>query len=80
MNLPCVACRGTCCKGHKGVPLDDGTLLLFVNGQCPHLNEDGLCGIYETRPQICREWDCSKEERFLFWNPRVAALLTIGAT
>ena len=27
------------------------------NQRCPHLCERG-CGIYETRPQACREWFC----------------------
>ncbi|MEJ2107946.1 MAG: YkgJ family cysteine cluster protein [Acidiferrobacteraceae bacterium] len=33
---------------------DDGWFLL-VNNRCNHLGEDGRCGIYEKRPQICRE-------------------------
>jgi Fe-S-cluster containining protein len=33
---------------------DDGWYLLFLN-ECEHLQQDGRCGIYEIRPQICRE-------------------------
>lgn len=33
---------------------DDGWFLL-VNNRCNHLGKDGRCGIYEKRPQICRE-------------------------
>ncbi len=33
---------------------DDGWYLLFLNS-CEHLLGDGRCGIYEIRPQICRE-------------------------
>lgn len=33
---------------------EDGWFLL-VNNPCTHLQIDGRCGIYETRPQICRE-------------------------
>jgi uncharacterized protein len=33
---------------------EDGWFLL-VNNRCLHLEADGRCGIYETRPQICRE-------------------------
>lgn len=32
----------------------DGWFLLF-NNTCQHLQSDGRCGIYEIRPQICRE-------------------------
>jgi uncharacterized protein len=32
----------------------DGWFLL-VNNPCRHLQSGGRCGIYETRPQICRE-------------------------
>lgn len=32
---------------------------LQINRSCRHLTAEGSCGIYETRPQICREygWD-----------------------
>ena len=33
---------------------EDGWFLL-VNSTCSHLEPDGRCGIYATRPQICRE-------------------------
>lgn len=33
---------------------EDGWFLL-VNNRCLHLQPDGRCGIYETRPQVCRE-------------------------
>jgi len=33
---------------------DDGWYLL-VNRRCNHLQPDGRCGIYETRPQVCRD-------------------------
>ncbi|MBM91306.1 MAG: hypothetical protein CMJ35_06790 [Phycisphaerae bacterium] len=58
--------------------LDDGSVLAFVNGRCPHLDDVGGCLIYETRPQGCREFDCSKEAGYLRFNPRVAALLTVN--
>lgn len=32
----------------------DGWFLL-VNNPCRHLRADGRCGIYETRPQVCRD-------------------------
>lgn len=34
---------------------DDGWYLL-INGSCNHLQADGRCGIYDTRPQICRDY------------------------
>lgn len=49
---------------------EDGWYLL-VESRCGHLREDGGCGIYEQRPQICRdhsneycEYDASAEEGF----------------
>jgi len=43
---------------HQGVELykdEDGWFLLF-QGRCEHLQPDGGCGIYEVRPQICRDY------------------------
>ena len=34
---------------------DDGWYLLFETS-CLHLRADGGCGIYETRPQVCRDY------------------------
>ena len=42
---------------------DDGWFLL-VNNRCMHLQPGGLCGIYEQRPQVCRDHsndDCEFE-------------------
>ncbi len=35
---------------------DDGWYLLVYN-RCQHLLPSGGCGIYETRPQVCRDYD-----------------------
>lgn len=35
---------------------EDGWFLL-VNNTCSHLQAGGRCGIYEVRPQICRNYD-----------------------
>jgi len=35
---------------------EDGWFLLLTE-RCAHLHPDGRCGIYETRPQICRDHD-----------------------
>lgn len=40
------------------------------DSKCKHLNSSGMCGIYDTRPVICREFgwkDCEKN------NPEEAA-------
>lgn len=59
----------------------DGWYLL-VNNRCLHLLPGGRCGIYETRPQICRnhsndycEFDAPAEDGFeLFFNGYEALL------
>lgn len=35
---------------------EDDTWYLLVHTACKHLGEDNRCGIYETRPNICREY------------------------
>jgi Fe-S-cluster containining protein len=61
---------------------EDGWFLL-VNNRCLHLQDDGRCGIYHDRPQICRdhsndecEFDgpCGKDDFKLFF-PDYATLL-----
>lgn len=43
---------------HENVSIfvDEGTWYLMVHTTCEKLREDHLCGIYETRPQICRDY------------------------
>jgi len=44
---------------HKNVEIykdKDGWFLLF-NTPCHFLQVDGSCGIYATRPQLCRDYD-----------------------
>ncbi|MEW8046499.1 MAG: YkgJ family cysteine cluster protein [Candidatus Thiodiazotropha sp.] len=44
---------------HQGVEIykdEDGWFLLF-QGSCEHLGPEGACGIYDQRPQICRDYD-----------------------
>ena len=57
---------------HEGVEVyrDDEGWWLMVSARCSHLQGDGRCGIYEARPQICRdhsndycEFDAPVEER-----------------
>ncbi len=58
---------------HQGVELyrDEGDWYLMFRGECEHIEDDGRCGIYETRPQICRnynndwcEYDAPPEDGF----------------
>jgi len=36
--------------------VDDDVWYLLVHTTCKHLQDDYRCGIYETRPQICRDY------------------------
>lgn len=58
---------------HAGVEAfrDEGEWYLLFEGRCSHLQADGRCGIYETRPEPCRdhsndncERDTPREEGF----------------
>ena len=42
--------------------LEDDNWYLLVHTTCKHLQSDNRCGIYETRPQICREYTTDKCE------------------
>ena len=44
---------------HRDVQLykDEDGWFLLINNPCTHLLKDGRCGIYETRPRICREYE-----------------------
>lgn len=46
--MECARC-GTCCVAPDIAALDKP-----LGVRCPHLGEDRLCGIYESRPAICR--------------------------
>lgn len=58
---------------HRDVQLykDEDGWFLIINTPCQHLLPDGGCGIYETRPKICRthsndfcEYDTPAEDGF----------------
>lgn len=36
--------------------IEDGDWYLAVLTRCKHLQQDNRCGIYETRPRICRSY------------------------
>ena len=42
--------------GHSSVFVEDESWYLLVHTVCKHLQPDNRCGIYETRPEICREY------------------------
>ncbi|MGA9519992.1 MAG: YkgJ family cysteine cluster protein [Myxococcaceae bacterium] len=48
--MTCTQC-GACCVAPDIAALDKPLGL-----RCPHLTEENLCGIYERRPQICRDY------------------------
>ena len=35
---------------------DEGSWYMLVDNLCTHLQRDGRCGIYDDRPEICREY------------------------
>ena len=47
--------------GKAAIFVDGGTWYIMVTADCQHLQDDNSCGIYHTRPQICRDYttdDC----------------------
>ena len=58
MKIECSKC-GACC-----VAPDIAALAKPLGERCPHLTPDNLCGLYETRPKICRDyaadWLCER--------------------
>jgi Fe-S-cluster containining protein len=70
---------------HQGVELykDESGWYLMFQGRCEHLQPNGGCGIYEDRPDICREYendwcefDQPAEEGFELYFRNYAELLT----
>lgn len=48
---------------------EDDTWYLLVHTTCRHLQADQRCGIYETRPQICRDYhtaDCEYDDAWVY--------------
>lgn len=50
MSMTCTRC-GACCVAPDIAALDKP-----LGMRCPHLTADNLCGIYDRRPQICRDY------------------------
>lgn len=56
---------------HEGATVftEDDTWYLLVHSRCRHLLADNRCGIYHTRPQICRDYstdDCEYEDGYVY--------------
>jgi Fe-S-cluster containining protein len=48
---------------------EDDDWYLLVHTECRHLQADNRCGIYDTRPKICREYstkDCEYEDDWTY--------------
>lgn len=48
---------------------EDDDWYLLVHTTCKHLRDDHRCGIYETRPQICRDYttdECEYEDDWTY--------------
>lgn len=55
--------------GRATVFSEGETWYLLVHTVCKHLQPDNRCGIYETRPQICREYTtdaCEYEDAWTY--------------
>ncbi|MEY4567342.1 MAG: hypothetical protein RLY14_2312 [Planctomycetota bacterium] len=49
--------------------VEDDTWYLLVHTTCKHLQKDNRCGIYHTRPQICRDYstnNCEYEDTWTY--------------
>ena len=48
---------------------EDDDWYLLVHTECKHLQPDNRCGIYETRPHVCRDYstkDCEYEDDWTY--------------
>ncbi len=48
---------------------EDDDWYLLVHTKCKHLQDNNLCGIYDTRPEICREYttkNCEYEDDWTY--------------
>ncbi|NIL98917.1 MAG: YkgJ family cysteine cluster protein [Planctomycetales bacterium] len=55
--------------GETTIFCEDDDWYLMVHNCCDHLLPDNRCGIYETRPRICREYttdDCEYEDQWTY--------------
>lgn len=55
--------------GETTIFCEDDDWYLMVYNTCDHLRPDNRCGIYETRPQICRDYstkDCEYDDDWVY--------------
>jgi Fe-S-cluster containining protein len=55
--------------GGASVFKEDDDWYLLVHTECKHLQANNLCGIYETRPEICREYttdNCEYDDEYTY--------------
>ena len=47
------------CLMHENISLvrEDGDWYVQVDTRCRNLTSDGLCGIYQDRPDVCRQYE-----------------------
>jgi Fe-S-cluster containining protein len=48
---------------------EDHDWYLLVHTECRHLQADNRCGIYDTRPKVCRDYsikDCEYEDDWTY--------------
>ena len=60
---------GICCTIGRRFSPKTKIWYLLVHTKCKHLRDDNLCGIYETRPQICRDYSteaCEYEDDWTY--------------
>ena len=42
--------------GPVSIFVEDDSWYLMIHADCEHLQDDNLCGIYDDRPRICRDY------------------------
>ena len=60
---------GTCCTSGAAVFTEEDCWYLLVHNRCKHLRDDHLCDIYDTRPQICRDYttaNCEYDDDWVY--------------
>ncbi|HYW81568.1 MAG TPA: YkgJ family cysteine cluster protein [Thermoguttaceae bacterium] len=49
--------------------IEEDSWYLLVHNRCKHLGNDNLCGIYATRPQVCRDYttkNCEYDDQWVY--------------
>ncbi len=57
--MECTRC-GACCVAPDIAALDKP-----LGMRCPHLTVDNLCGVYDQRPRICRDYQADEVCRLI---------------